>query len=192
MAQRFSIEIAPYLYDQRAAFAFLRSRRWREGIYCPRCGSRHVREVRTIRVLEAIACNDCRYNFTTTANTFFHSGRRPVYVGLQLVAAFEFMDASVRPRDVGKLFGMKQTTMQRQLHVLETLPRIPFAASGGHHLPLENFATVTAFLEQPGIAFFPEIFGQRIDQLLAPAGRSMRRPVPLAGKPGEDGGRSKA
>jgi hypothetical protein len=175
MTQRFSPEATPYLYDQRAAFALLRSRRWRNGLFCPRCGSRNVREVRTIRVLEAFSCSDCRYNFTTTACTFFHSSRTPVYVRLQLVAAFEFFDASPRKTQLGKLFGMKQTTIQRQIQMLDALPRTPFAFSVSDHLPFEEFPSVIAFLEQPGIAFSPEGLAERLDQLLAPVGRPMRR-----------------
>lgn len=176
MLHRISIETAPYFYDQRQAFALLRARRWGHGRYCPRCKSDNVREVRTIRILEAFSCNECRYNFTTTADTFFHSGRTPVFVRLQMVAAFSFIDGVLPKSRLGRIFGMKQSTVQRQMQMLEALPRIEFTFWEGDLLPFENFPSVTAFLEQPSILFSPEAFDRRIDQLLAPAGRPMRRP----------------
>jgi hypothetical protein len=179
MSHRISRETTPYFYDQRAAFALLRARRWRNGLYCPRCKSQHVREVKTVRILEAFSCSDCRYNFTSTADTFFHSGRTPVFLRLQLVAAFEILPESGARPVLAKMLDMKPSTIQKQFELLALLPHVRFIPARADIAPLSAFDTLTGFLEQPAVTFYPGAFGRRVDQLLAPTGRPMRRPSEL-------------
>lgn len=174
-AQRISAESTPYFYDQRAAVELLRLRRWKDGLYCPRCGSLDVREVKTTRILEGFACRECRYNFTTVANTIFHASLLPLYVRFQMVVAFE-LEPEISISRMSRVFNTLYRTAARQIAALRPFPRNGFAGKADRYLPFENFSSMAAFLEQPGIVFHPPLFEERLDQLIAPAGRAMRRP----------------
>lgn len=180
MKQQISAGQTPFFYDQKEAFRYLRGRRWTNGYYCPRCASKNVREVRTERILEAFSCNECRYNYTTLSDSFFHGSRIPTYVMLQLIAAFDFVGIALPRPPLGKMLGIKQTNVAKYLHKLNKFPHIRFATADGSYVPIAKFCSVIEFLEQPGVAILTDRLSERVDQLLSPEGRPLRRQTRLS------------
>jgi transposase-like protein len=172
--QRISVETTPYFYGHREALALLRRVRWPNGLNCPRCGSTNIREVETSRVLEALSCRDCQYNFTTVADSYFHGSRIPIFQHFQFIAAVALEPESSASR-LGRFFGFKPTTVGRQLTRLNGVKRGEFVRRGDTYQTFENFTSVASYLEQPAISFSLEMFEAHLRQLLAPRGRTLRR-----------------
>ena len=77
---------APYLHDERAAFAHLESILWPERPVCPYCGSisgKHY-DLRKTRV-GLRKCSDCRKQFTVKVGSVFESAHIPLHKMLQAV-----------------------------------------------------------------------------------------------------------
>ena len=60
--------------DDRAAEAWFESRRWKNGVYCPDCGSRRYSEVKN-RTLMPYRCKDCRGHFSVRKGTVMQSSK---------------------------------------------------------------------------------------------------------------------
>lgn len=172
--QLISPQTTPYLYSERDAVTFLRTARWENGVCCPRCGSTDVRQVETDRVLEALSCRACRYNFTTAADTYFHASRIPLHEHLQFILALELEPDSAASR-LARSLGWKQTTVERQRKRLRAVGGEKFVRRLGNYQTFENFARTTDYLEQPTIELSLAGFRQRLGQLMAPLGRKLRR-----------------
>jgi len=61
--------------DEKAAWAYLRRRRWPEGFACPRCEGRRSYPLRARRLEQ---CAHCGYQASLTAGTIFHKTRVPL------------------------------------------------------------------------------------------------------------------
>ena len=170
-------QTTPYFYGQREAYSYLRSRRWRDGFYCPRCGSKNVREVRTDRILETFSCRRCQYNYTTLSDTHFHGSKIVVSVKLQLVAMSSLVNKPWPLKELADRLSMSTKTVTAVLTVLERISA-PTAVinTDQYGTSFQTYDTLIAFLEQPTIFLDTDAFGATVDQLLAPTGRSMRRP----------------
>ena len=66
--------------DERACCAYLVARRWPEGVSCPRCGSGHVYELKTMAFKwECMDCGDgISYRFSHIAGTIFENTNKPL------------------------------------------------------------------------------------------------------------------
>ncbi len=172
---RISAETTPFFYSEHEALRLLRSVRWPEGIRCPRCGSANVREVKTSRVLEALSCRECRYNFSTASATHFHGARIPAHVHLQLIASVAAEPDSSAIR-ISRLLAKNAKTISRQLPKLLELTTNPFHRGEGYQT-FECFTNVSDYLEQPAISVSVPIFRDLIRPLLVPPNRmSLRKP----------------
>lgn len=143
-------------------------------MHCPRCGSSNVREVKTTRILEALSCRECRYNFTTVADTYFHGSRIPTFEQLQFVTAVSIEPESSASR-LARFFRWKTTTVGRQLSKLEGIRVGNFAQCRDGYKTFENFPSAIEYLEQPAIVLKSGAFEDRLGELLATSGRALRR-----------------
>jgi hypothetical protein len=66
--------------DEDACRAYLVARRWPEGVSCPRCGSDHVYELKTMAFKwECMDCGDgISYRFSHIAGTIFENTNKPL------------------------------------------------------------------------------------------------------------------
>ncbi len=55
--------------------AYLEELRWKEGVLCPRCGSKSISRIRKRGQFD---CDGCRYQFSVTAGTIFHDSHLPL------------------------------------------------------------------------------------------------------------------
>lgn len=172
--QRISVHSTPYFYSENAALSLLKALRWPNGHSCPRCGSTNVRQVKTTRVLEALSCRECRYNFTTVADTYFHGSRLPLSKHLQFIATVALEPEASASR-LARFFEWKPTTVGRHLTGLNGLLSGDFVYRLDSYQTLEEFSSAREYLEQPGVVIAPSAFESRIQQLLEPRGRKLRR-----------------
>lgn len=172
----------PWLYDELTAIELLRSVRWSDGVHCPRCGSQDVREVRTERSLEVLSCRECRYNFNTAADTYFHGSRIPIHTQLQFLVAAALEPAASASR-VSRFLRWKTTTVTRQLGKLGSLRAGDFVARKDGYGTFESFPSIVEFMEQPAVAIRPDLMRERLSELLANRGKSLRRGSPRPNRP---------
>lgn len=94
---------------------YLASLRWPEGVTCPRC-SEHVRLL-WLASRSKWHCSACRYQFSVTAGTVFHSSHLPVwkwFVAVHLMlAAPEGVSASELERTLGGSYKTAWFTAHR-------------------------------------------------------------------------------
>lgn len=94
---------------------------------------------------------------------------------LQMITVFE-LEPEISASRLSRVFKTKVKTAGRLLATLRPLPRNSFVSANNEYSPFEHFPSLADYLEQRGIDFIPELFEERIDQLIKPAGRPMRRP----------------
>ena len=164
----------PWFYDELSAIDLLRSIRWENGVHCPRCGSRDVRDVKTERSLEVLSCRDCRYNFNTAADTYFHGSKIPISAQLGFLVALALEPETSASR-LSRFLGWKTTTVSRQLARLGSLRAGDFVSRSDCYKTFERFPSIVEFMEQPAITVRPHLLRERLSELLANRGQSLRR-----------------
>lgn len=55
---------------------YLEGLKWSDGVTCPRCGSKKISR---IKKRDQFDCDECRYQFSVTANTIFHDSHLPIW-----------------------------------------------------------------------------------------------------------------
>ena len=69
------LEITNKLATEEECEKYLEKIRWPNGVLCPRCGSRRISRIKTVKKFE---CSQCRYQFSVTAGTIFHKTYIPL------------------------------------------------------------------------------------------------------------------
>src|SRR5437868_5703783 len=70
------IEITQRFSTDEKCRELLKRLRWPNGPECPQCHSPNIVRLNTRKHL--LWCNECRYQFTVTANTVFHDSHLPL------------------------------------------------------------------------------------------------------------------
>ena len=63
--------------DEAQAEAWFVTRRWPDGIQCPRCDSDRIKPRKTQRRTPLYHCNACQFDFTVKTGTILHDSKRP-------------------------------------------------------------------------------------------------------------------
>ncbi len=79
------IELQKRFSTQHKCEEFLRSKRWPNGVTCPKCGTNNPYWLKERKVWQ---CSACRYQFSVTTDTIFHRSHTPLqkwYVAIWLM-----------------------------------------------------------------------------------------------------------
>jgi len=127
---------APYLHDERAAFAHLESILWPEGPVCPHCGSisgKHY-DLRKTRV-GLRKCSDCRRQFTVKVGTVFESAHLPLHKMLQAVYLLCSSKKGISSHQLHRILGIQYNSAWFLTHRIREAFRSgelsPMGGSGG-------------------------------------------------------------
>lgn len=63
---------------EESCISFLESLRWKDGNYCPHCGSVKVNRKETSKHRKYWNCHDCKSTFSVTSHTMFHGTKVPL------------------------------------------------------------------------------------------------------------------
>lgn len=91
--------------------------RWNGCIACPNCGSIHIYNP---EANQHHICADCRYRFTDTSNTIFHSTKLPLSKWLYAIYFFVETTRGVSSYALARLIGVSQTTAWSMLMKIRT------------------------------------------------------------------------
>ena len=101
--------------DEQAAIDHLRSIRWRDGAYCPHCGSTKIYHFSDNRTHK---CGDCRKRFSIKVGTIFEDSKLPLrkwFMAIWLVTSHKKGIASTQ---LAKDIGVTQKSAWFMLHRL--------------------------------------------------------------------------
>lgn len=93
------------------------SLRWGECIACPVCGSIHIYNP---AANQHHICADCKYRFTDTSNTIFHSTKLPLSKWLYAIYFFVETTRGLSSYALARLIGVSQTTAWTMLTKIRT------------------------------------------------------------------------
>ena len=105
--------------DADYAHEFMARMRWPEGVTCPRCNSKSVREVKTRRLF---VCRDCHGHnqFSVKVGSIFEDS--PIKLGKWLTAIWLLLNAKngISSHELGRSIGVTQKTAWFMLHRIRT------------------------------------------------------------------------
>lgn len=93
--------------DEEAARKYFETKRWKDGQYCPHCGSVSVSECKDHRPM-AYRCRDCRKHFSVRTGTVLEESRLPLHKWLMAI----YMLTTARK-------GIPSTQMARELGITQ-------------------------------------------------------------------------
>ena len=91
--------------------------RWNGCIACPNCGSIHIYNP---EANQHHICADCKYRFTDTSNTIFHSTKLPLSKWLYAIYFFVETTRGLSSYALARLIGVSQTTAWTMLTKIRT------------------------------------------------------------------------
>ena len=91
--------------------------RFKDGYFCPKCGSTHVYKCKNHR----FSCADCKNNFTATANTIFASTK--ISLSYWFTALWHLLNNAngISSHQLARITGISQKTAFYLLHKLRYL-----------------------------------------------------------------------
>lgn len=96
--------------DESKLYDFIRSIRWKEGVYCPRCKSEHVRYVSRKRNNFKHYCNTCKVHFNDLTETIFAHTRIPLWKWFMAIYLLSLGHSNQR---IGKEIQVNKNTSDR-------------------------------------------------------------------------------
>lgn len=110
------------LPDEDACRAFLEDARWREGRYCPHCGSLESWPIRSAVVRAGLyECKGCHRQFTVTTKTPLHGTKLPLWRWIKAMWLMLSSSKGVSSVVLGRWVGVPQKTAWRMMQVLREL-----------------------------------------------------------------------
>jgi transposase-like protein len=89
--------------DNATCLATIEGFRWARGHFCPRCGSRQVRQSRSDGHVHL--CQDCNYKFNALAGTVFMGVKLPLTSYLQAFTIYNALGDTLSYRDMSFAIG---------------------------------------------------------------------------------------
>ena len=102
---------------ERRCRAYLEALRWPEGVQCPRCGSG---ETGRLEARRKFYCRVCRYQFSVTAGTVFHSSHLPLWKWFLTVSAMLGSESGIPSNQLLRLLGGSYKTAWFVQHRVRT------------------------------------------------------------------------
>jgi transposase-like protein len=109
------LEAVTYFADPERAMAYIVSRRWPNGVACPRmgCGSASVQPIKTRRIWR---CKDCGRNFSAKTNSIFEHSPIPFTKWLPALWLLANTKNGTSSHELARALGVTQKTAWFMLH----------------------------------------------------------------------------
>ncbi len=125
-----------YLTDSAAARAYLESRRWPQGAFCPHCASPRTSRISSSRSRPGLwKCGACRRQFTVTVHSLLEDTKLPLHKWLQALVLLSSSRRGCSSRELQLALGVPYKTAWKLLDRLRyafnrpRCPESPIAAS---------------------------------------------------------------
>jgi len=133
-----SVLSKPYFHDEKAAFEFLESILWKDGVVCPHCGviggRVYALEGKSTRV-GLKKCGECRKQFTVKVGTVFEHGRMPLHKMLQAVYLMTCSKKGISSHQLSRVLEITYKSAWFLAHRIREAMRsgelAPFGGEGG-------------------------------------------------------------
>lgn len=144
-----SVLSLPRFHDEAAAFAYLESMVWADGVTCPHCGTvggrvyqlEGVRSKPSKKNPEGVVrhglkkCGECRKQFTAKVGTVFEDAKLPLHKMLQAVHLMMSSKEGISSHQLSRLLEVQYNTAWFLSHRIREAMRsgdlAPFGAGGG-------------------------------------------------------------
>ncbi len=107
------LELEQRFGTQRKCEEFLKSKRWPDGVTCPKCSAKRPYWIRTVRLWH---CRECGYRFSLTSGTIFHRSRTPLrkwFIAIYLMCTAK---KGVPAKQLERALGVTYKTAWRMSH----------------------------------------------------------------------------
>ncbi len=105
--------------DENSAAKYLESRRWKDGITCPHCGSKHNHRLVSRPIVHQ--CGDCRKQFTVRVGTIFERSHIPLDKWLYAMYLLQTSRKGISSLQLSKEVGITQKSAWFLLHRLREI-----------------------------------------------------------------------
>lgn len=144
-----SVLSSPYFHDEAAAFAYLESIVWADGVACPHCGVvggrvydlAGVRSKPSAKNPEGVVryglkkCGECRKQFTVKVGTVFEHARMPLHKMLQAVHLMVSSKKGISAHQLSRVLEVQYKSAWFLAHRIREAMRsgdlAPFGSGGG-------------------------------------------------------------
>ena len=127
-----------YFHNEAAAFEYLESVLWADGIVCPHCGTvgGKVYEIKGKSARVGLkTCGECRKQFTVKVGTVFEHGRMPLYKMLQAVYLITSSKKGISAHQLHRVLEITYKSAWFLVHRIREAMRqgdlAPFGSDGG-------------------------------------------------------------
>ncbi len=107
------IELQKQFSTQRKCEKYLQSKRWPNGVSCPRCDTAHPYWIKDRHIWQ---CSSCRYQFSVTTGTIFHRSRTPLKKWFLAIYLMCQSKKGISARQLGRTVGVTYKTAWRMSH----------------------------------------------------------------------------
>lgn len=133
-----SVLSKPYFHNEEAAFEYLESVLWADGIVCPHCGTvgGKVYEIKGKSARVGLkTCGECRKQFTVKVGTVFEHGRMPLHKMLQAVYLITSSKKGISAHQLHRVLEITYKSAWFLVHRIREAMRqgdlAPFGSDGG-------------------------------------------------------------
>lgn len=133
-----SVLSKPYFHNEAAAFEYLESVLWSDGIVCPHCGTvgGKVYEIKGKSARIGLkTCGECRKQFTVKVGTVFEHGRMPLHKMLQAVYLITSSKKGISAHQLHRVLEITYKSAWFLVHRIREAMRsgdlAPFGGEGG-------------------------------------------------------------
>jgi transposase-like protein len=130
-----SILSAPYFHNEEAAYAFVESQLWADGVVCPHCGvigNAGKLQGKSTRI-GLWKCYDCRKPFSVKVGTIFESSHIPMRLWLQAIFLIASSKKGISSNQLHRTLGITLKSAWFMSHRIREAMRdagIPFGGGG--------------------------------------------------------------
>jgi transposase-like protein len=128
---------APHFHSEKAAYAYVESRIWANGVSCPHCGGMdRIGELKGSSTRIGVRkCYDCRKPFTVKVGTIFESSHVPLRLWLQAIYLIAASKKGFSSNQLHRTLGVTLKTAWFMSHRIREAMRdgvlAPFGGGGG-------------------------------------------------------------
>lgn len=104
------IKILEQSVEEESLYKFIRSIRWKNGVHCPRCGSKKIRKHNGQEICNRYYCRDCRKTFNDLTKTIFASTKISLW---KWILAIHHMSLGLSNKRIGQEIKVGKHTRDR-------------------------------------------------------------------------------
>src|SRR6266404_4137455 len=116
-----SIFDARPLRDEKAAYAYVEAKIWRNGRVCPHCGvidRSGLLKGKSTRI-GVYKCYACRKPFTVKINTIFHASHAPLHLWMQAMYLMASSKKGISTNQLARTLGVHMKTAWHMSHRIQ-------------------------------------------------------------------------